>query len=37
MSKIRETIANRLKYAQNTCAMLTTFNEVDMRLHIDFI
>tara|TARA_B110000263_G_scaffold88127_1_gene76971 strand:- start:3576 stop:4808 length:1233 start_codon:yes stop_codon:yes gene_type:complete len=30
MSKIRRTIASRLKDAQNTAAILTTFNEVDM-------
>lgn len=30
MSKLRQTIAKRLKDAQNTAAMLTTFNEVDM-------
>ena len=30
MSKLRQTIASRLKDAQNTAAMLTTFNEVDM-------
>ena len=30
MSKIRTTIANRLKEAQNTAAILTTFNEVNM-------
>ena len=30
MSKIRRTIALRLKEAQNTAAILTTFNEVDM-------
>jgi len=30
MSKIRRTIAARLKEAQNTAAILTTFNEVDM-------
>mgnify|MGYP000722086630 CR=1 FL=1 len=30
MSRLRQTIANRLKQAQNTAAMLTTFNEVDM-------
>jgi 2-oxoglutarate dehydrogenase E2 component (dihydrolipoamide succinyltransferase) len=30
MSKIRKTIAMRLKDAQNTAAILTTFNEVDM-------
>ena len=30
LSKLRLTIAKRLKEAQNTAAMLTTFNEVDM-------
>jgi 2-oxoglutarate dehydrogenase E2 component (dihydrolipoamide succinyltransferase) len=30
MSRLRQTIATRLKAAQNTAAMLTTFNEVDM-------
>ncbi|HEX2891771.1 2-oxoglutarate dehydrogenase complex dihydrolipoyllysine-residue succinyltransferase [Vineibacter terrae] len=30
MSRLRKTIATRLKEAQNTAAMLTTFNEVDM-------
>jgi 2-oxoglutarate dehydrogenase E2 component (dihydrolipoamide succinyltransferase) len=30
MSRLRQTIALRLKEAQNTAAMLTTFNEVDM-------
>ena len=30
MSRLRLTIARRLKEAQNTAAMLTTFNEVDM-------
>ena len=30
MSKLRQTIAKRLKEAQNNAAMLTTFNEVDM-------
>jgi len=30
MSKLRQVIASRLKTAQNTAAMLTTFNEVDM-------
>jgi 2-oxoglutarate dehydrogenase E2 component (dihydrolipoamide succinyltransferase) len=30
MTKLRQTIARRLKDAQNTAAMLTTFNEVDM-------
>jgi 2-oxoglutarate dehydrogenase E2 component (dihydrolipoamide succinyltransferase) len=30
MSRLRQTIARRLKDAQNTAAMLTTFNDVDM-------
>ncbi|UAJ09666.1 2-oxoglutarate dehydrogenase complex dihydrolipoyllysine-residue succinyltransferase [Polymorphobacter megasporae] len=30
MTRIRQTIARRLKEAQNTAAMLTTFNDVDM-------
>ncbi|MGB7433090.1 MAG: 2-oxoglutarate dehydrogenase complex dihydrolipoyllysine-residue succinyltransferase, partial [Ahrensia sp.] len=30
MPKLRQTIARRLKEAQNTAAMLTTYNEVDM-------
>ena len=30
MTRLRQTIARRLKDAQNTSAMLTTFNEVDM-------
>lgn len=30
MSRLRQVIARRLKDAQNTAAMLTTFNEVDM-------
>jgi 2-oxoglutarate dehydrogenase E2 component (dihydrolipoamide succinyltransferase) len=30
MTRLRKTIATRLKEAQNTAAMLTTFNEVDM-------
>jgi 2-oxoglutarate dehydrogenase E2 component (dihydrolipoamide succinyltransferase) len=30
LTKLRQTIARRLKDAQNTAAMLTTFNEVDM-------
>ncbi|KND18337.1 dihydrolipoamide succinyltransferase [Pannonibacter phragmitetus] len=30
MTKLRQTIARRLKDAQNTAAMLTTYNEVDM-------
>jgi len=35
MSKLRQTVATRLKQAQNTAAMLTTFNEVDMQGVID--
>ena len=31
MSRMRLKIAERLKEAQNSCAMLTTFNEIDMR------
>jgi pyruvate/2-oxoglutarate dehydrogenase complex dihydrolipoamide acyltransferase (E2) component len=31
MNRMRLRIAERLKEAQNTNAMLTTFNEVDMR------
>ena len=31
MTRLRQTIARRLKDAQNTAAMLTTFNEVDMQ------
>ncbi len=31
MTKLRQTVASRLKQAQNTAAMLTTFNEVDMQ------
>ena len=31
MSRLRVTIAKRLKEAQNSAAMLTTFNEVDMQ------
>lgn len=31
MTRMRLKIAERLKEAQNTCAMLTTFNEIDMR------
>jgi len=34
MSRLRQTIALRLKEAQNTAAMLTTFNEVDMGVAI---
>ncbi|XP_028821189.1 dihydrolipoyllysine-residue succinyltransferase component of 2-oxoglutarate dehydrogenase complex, mitochondrial [Denticeps clupeoides] len=30
MNRMRQRIGQRLKEAQNTCAMLTTFNEVDM-------
>lgn len=30
MSRLRQRIAERLKYAQNTAAILTTFNEIDM-------
>ncbi len=30
MTRLRKTIANRLKDAQNTAAILTTFNEIDM-------
>ena len=32
MSRLRATIAKRLKEAQNTAAMLTTFNEIDMSM-----
>ncbi len=35
MSRLRQTIARRLKDAQNTAAMLTTFNEVDMGAVMD--
>ncbi|MEO6395224.1 MAG: 2-oxoglutarate dehydrogenase complex dihydrolipoyllysine-residue succinyltransferase [Devosia sp.] len=35
MSRLRLTIARRLKDAQNTAAMLTTFNEVDMKPTMD--
>ena len=35
MSRLRQTIARRLKEAQNTAAMLTTFNEVDMGAVMD--
>ncbi|WP_336293783.1 2-oxoglutarate dehydrogenase complex dihydrolipoyllysine-residue succinyltransferase [Bartonella sp. CB169] len=35
MTKLRQTIARRLKDAQNTTAMLTTFNEVDMSAVMD--
>ena len=30
MTRLRQTIAKRLKQAQENAAMLTTFNEVDM-------
>ena len=30
MTRLRQTVAKRLKEAQNTAAMLTTFNEIDM-------
>eukprot|EP00099_Drosophila_melanogaster_P022560 NP_650064.1 uncharacterized protein Dmel_CG5214 [Drosophila melanogaster] len=36
MNRMRLKIAARLKDAQNTCAMLTTFNEVDMSYAMDF-
>ena len=35
MTRLRQTIARRLKEAQNAAAMLTTFNEVDMSTLID--
>ncbi|MCY7340100.1 MAG: 2-oxoglutarate dehydrogenase complex dihydrolipoyllysine-residue succinyltransferase [Sphingomonas bacterium] len=35
ISRMRETIATRLKEAQNTAALLTTFNDVDMSAVID--
>ena len=35
MPKMRQTIARRLKEAQNTAAMLTTFNEIDMSAVMD--
>src|SRR4051794_28765698 len=35
MSRLRQTIAKRLKDAQNTAAMLTTFNDVDMSAIIE--
>ena len=34
MSRLRQTIAKRLKEAQENAAMLTTFNEVDMTLSL---
>jgi 2-oxoglutarate dehydrogenase E2 component (dihydrolipoamide succinyltransferase) len=35
MSRLRQTIARRLKEAQNSAAMLTTFNDVDMTAVIE--
>ena len=35
MSRLRQTIATRLKEAQNTAALLTTFNDVDMTAVIE--
>ena len=35
MTRMRQTIATRLKEAQNTAALLTTFNDVDMTAVID--
>jgi 2-oxoglutarate dehydrogenase E2 component (dihydrolipoamide succinyltransferase) len=35
MTRLRQTIARRLKEAQNTAAMLTTYNEVDMSAVMD--
>ncbi len=35
MTRLRQTIARRLKDAQNTAAMLTTFNDVDMGAIMD--
>ena len=35
MTRMRQTIATRLKEAQNTAALLTTFNDVDMSAVID--
>ena len=35
MSRLRQTVARRLKEAQNTAAILTTFNDVDMSAVID--
>ena len=36
MSRMRQRISQRLKDSQNTYAMLTTFNEVDMRCMLFF-
>jgi 2-oxoglutarate dehydrogenase E2 component (dihydrolipoamide succinyltransferase) len=35
MTRLRQTIARRLKDAQNTAAILTTYNEVDMKAVMD--
>ena len=35
MTRLRQTIAKRLKEAQNTAAMLTTFNDIDMTAVIE--
>src|SRR3546814_18958111 len=35
MTRMRQTIAKRLKSAQDTAAMLTTFNDVDMSAVIE--
>jgi 2-oxoglutarate dehydrogenase E2 component (dihydrolipoamide succinyltransferase) len=35
MTRLRQTVAKRLKEAQNTAAMLTTFNDVDMSAVIE--
>ena len=35
MTRLRQTVASRLKEAQNTAALLTTFNDVDMTAVID--
>jgi 2-oxoglutarate dehydrogenase E2 component (dihydrolipoamide succinyltransferase) len=35
MSRLRQTVARRLKEAQNTAAILTTFNDVDMTAVIE--
>ena len=35
MTRLRQTIARRLKDSQNTAAMLTTYNEVDMQAVMD--
>jgi 2-oxoglutarate dehydrogenase E2 component (dihydrolipoamide succinyltransferase) len=35
MTRLRQTVASRLKEAQNTAAMLTTFNDVDMTAVIE--